>query len=124
RLVEAGRHDLARDLDRARISTIHGFCNRLLRTYPFAAGLDPRFRVLDESQARVVRSESFRAALASFCADGDPERVALLATYSGNGLRRMLTAGHETLRSAGRELVLEPGAAPDLAARVEELRVA
>ena len=61
-----------RDLDRARISTIHGFCNRLLRTHPFASGLDPRFRVLDESQARVIRSEAFRAALASFCGDGDP----------------------------------------------------
>jgi ATP-dependent exoDNAse (exonuclease V) beta subunit len=124
RLVEVGRLDLARDLDRARISTIHGFCNRLLRTYPFAAGLDPRFRVLDESQARVVRSEAFRAALAAFCADGDPARIGLLATYGGGRLRRMLTAAYETLRSAGRDLVLEPGAAPDLAAAVEEARTA
>ncbi len=72
RLLELDRLELARDLDRARISTIHGFCNRLLRTHPFASGLDPRFRVLDESQARVIRSEAFRAALASFCGDGDP----------------------------------------------------
>src|SRR5947207_13777865 len=90
RLLELGRPDLARDLDRGRISTIHGFCNRLLRTHPFAAGLDPRFRVLDESQARVIRSEAFRAALASFCAEGDSARVGLLATYTAEGLRRML----------------------------------
>src|SRR6266536_5346700 len=75
RLAELGRPELVRDLDGAWISTIHGFCNRLLRTYPFAAGLDPRFRVLDESQARVIRSEAFRAALASFCADGNPARA-------------------------------------------------
>ena len=31
-----GRHDLARRLDGAWISTIHGFCSRLLRTHPFA----------------------------------------------------------------------------------------
>ena len=50
RLVELGRTDLARELDGAWISTIHGFCNRLLKTYPLAAGLDPRFRELDEAQ--------------------------------------------------------------------------
>src|SRR5439155_4049438 len=76
-----GRPDLARALDGAWISTIHGFCHRLLRSYPFAAGLDPRFRVLDESQAKVIRSEAFGAALTSFCAAGDPERLQLLATY-------------------------------------------
>src|SRR3989440_8990292 len=42
-LVERGRTDLARRLDSAWIATIHGFCNRLLKAYPFAAGLDPRF---------------------------------------------------------------------------------
>src|SRR4051812_50000826 len=55
RLVERGRSDLARALDGAWISTIHGFCHRLLRSHPFAAGVDPRFRVLDESQGRGVR---------------------------------------------------------------------
>ncbi len=41
RLVETGRTDLARELDGAWISTIHGFCRRLLRSYPAAAGVDP-----------------------------------------------------------------------------------
>jgi ATP-dependent exoDNAse (exonuclease V) beta subunit len=41
-LADRGRHDLARELDGAWISTIHGFCARLLRAYPLAAGLDPR----------------------------------------------------------------------------------
>ena len=65
-LVERGRHDLARELDGAWISTIHGFCARLLKAYPFAAGLDPRFRELDEAQAAVLRGEAFDAALAEF----------------------------------------------------------
>src|SRR5437870_10120949 len=59
-LAERARHDLARQLDGAWISTIHGFCARLLRAYPLAAGLDPRFRELDEAQAAVIRSEADR----------------------------------------------------------------
>jgi ATP-dependent helicase/nuclease subunit A len=118
------RHDLARELDAAWISTIHGFCLRVLRAYPFAAGLDPRFRELDDAQAAVIRSEAFDRALAAFCADGDPRRLQLLATYGAAGLRRMLTGVYETLRSAGRELELGGGARPELADRVEELREA
>ena len=51
-----GRADLARELDGAWISTIHGFCARLLRAHPFAVGIDPRFRELDEEQGAVLRS--------------------------------------------------------------------
>jgi ATP-dependent helicase/nuclease subunit A len=123
-LVERGRPDLARALDGAWISTIHGFCHRLLRSHPFAAGVDPRFRVLDESQGRVVRGEAFEAALTQFCANDDPARLRLLAVYGADGLRRMLTGVYETLRSAGRELVLELGERPELETSVSELREA
>src|ERR687891_828975 len=108
-LRERGRHDLARELDGAWISTIHGFCNRILKAHPFEAGLDPRFRELDEAQAAVLRGEAFAAALAAFCKDEQPDRLRLLATYGANGLRRMLTGVYETLRAAGRPLVLELG---------------
>ncbi|HVS84925.1 MAG TPA: UvrD-helicase domain-containing protein, partial [Gaiellaceae bacterium] len=121
---ERGRHDLARELDGAWISTIHGFCNRLLKAHPFEAGLDPRFRELDDAQGAVIRGEAFRTALAEFCAGGDPDRLRLLATYGGEGLRRMLTGVYETLRSAGRELDLAVAGEPELEARVEELREA
>jgi len=63
RLVELGRPGLARELDAAWISTIHGFCHRLLKAHPFAAGVDPWFRVLDEPQSRVLQSEAFEEAL-------------------------------------------------------------
>ena len=120
-LLDRGRDDLARELDGAWISTIHGFCHRLLKTYPFAVGLDPRFRVLDDSQARVLRGEAFEQALAEFCAGDDPRRLRLLATYGAGGLRRMLTGVYETLRAAGRPLDLRLGGAPALEQRVELL---
>src|SRR5437762_12694205 len=103
-LVERGRPDLARELDGAWISTIHGFCHRHLRSHPLAAGVDPRFRVLDESQGRVLRSEAFADALPAFSADDDPERLRLVPPYGMANTRRMLIGVHETLRSAGREL--------------------
>jgi ATP-dependent helicase/nuclease subunit A len=124
RLAEAGRPQLARELDAAWISTIHGFCHRLLRSHPFAAGIDPRFRVLDDAQARVLQREAFEAALGEFCADGDEQRLGLLSTYGIRALRRMLTGVHETLRAAGRPLELELGTRPGLAAGIEELREA
>jgi ATP-dependent helicase/nuclease subunit A len=147
RLSELGRPELTRELDGAWISTIHGFCTRLLRQYPFAAGLDPRFRVLDEAQASVLRVEAFDEALTDFCAlrsdagqsptsrlklgrsdagqsptsrlqlGREPERLALLATYGSQALRRMLIGVHETLRAAGRPLELSLGDAPGLDVR-------
>ena len=113
-LRDRGRHDLARALDGAWISTIHGFCSRLLKAHPFAVGLDPRFREIDDAGAAVLRGEAFERALTAFCAGGAPERLRLLATYGAAGLRRMLTSVYETLRSAGRELVLELGERPSL----------
>ena len=62
-----GRHDLARRLDGAWISTIHGFCSRLLRAHPFPVGLDPRFHELADDQAAVLRGEAFESALGAFC---------------------------------------------------------
>jgi ATP-dependent helicase/nuclease subunit A len=119
-----GRPDLARELDGAWIATIHGFCHRLLKTYPFEAGLDPRFRELDEAQAAVLRSEAFDLALEEFCSTEEPARLQLLATYGARALRRMLTGIYETLRSAGRPLVLELGDRAPLEERVERLREA
>ena len=121
-LLGRGRPDLARELDGAWISTIHGFCNRLLKQHPFEVGLDPRFRELEEAAAAVLRGEAFERSLEAFCASGDEERLRLLATYRADGLRRMLTGVYETLRSAGRDLVLELGDRPSVVEAVGRLR--
>jgi ATP-dependent helicase/nuclease subunit A len=122
RLVSGGRHDLAREIDGAWISTIHGFCSRLLRLHPFEAGIDPRFRVLDDSQARVLKAEAFEAALAAFCAERAPERLALLATYGSRRLAAMLGGVFERLRSAGRPLELGRSDGGGLGAALARLR--
>ncbi len=68
--------------------------------------------------------EAFEKALADFCADHDPERLRLLATYGSSGLRRKLTGVYETLRSAGRELTLELGTWATVDERLAELQEA
>ena len=90
-LLERGRPDLARELDGAWISTIHGFCSRLLRAHPFSVGIDPRFHELDDEHGAVLRGEAFDRALEAFCAAGGSERLTLLATYGSKRLRKMLT---------------------------------
>lgn len=46
RLVEAGEH-----LDALACTTIHGFCQRLIKPYPVEADIDPGARVADEAEA-------------------------------------------------------------------------
>ena len=111
-LLDRGRPDVARDLDGAWISTIHGFCSRLLRSNPLEAGIDPSFHELGDEHGAVIRGEAFARALASFCSTQDAHRLRMLSTYGSRRLRKMLVGVHETLRSAGRplELSLEPPA--------------
>ncbi len=47
---------IERQLDAARVSTIHSFCVSLLRSQAIDAGLDPRFAVLDEKQTRALQN--------------------------------------------------------------------
>lgn len=121
-LQQKGRRDLARELDGAWISTIHGFCSRLLRQNAVAAGIDPSFRVLDAEQALIIGREAFATALGEICADGDEERMTLVVSYGRAGLQRMIVSAHETLRSAGRALEIELPAAASRAELEAALR--
>ncbi len=54
-----------RQLETAYISTIHGFCSRLLQENPFEAGVDPQFSVLDEPQAKRLLRAAFDETIAN-----------------------------------------------------------
>jgi ATP-dependent helicase/nuclease subunit A len=85
----------------AWVTTIHGFCNRVLAAHPVAAGVDPNFRVLDAPEAARAAREAFDDALVEFLADGDAAREETVAAYDLEGLRRMIAAVHDELRSRG-----------------------
>src|SRR4051812_48589896 len=47
-------------LDAASVSTLHGFCSRLLRQHFHLVGLDPAFAVLDGDEAKLLRFDVAR----------------------------------------------------------------
>ncbi|HEV2975865.1 MAG TPA: UvrD-helicase domain-containing protein [Solirubrobacteraceae bacterium] len=71
RLLELGERQAARDTEAAFVGTFHGFCARLLRAHPLAAGLDPDFKIVDEGQAARLRALAFQEAVRGFIAGGD-----------------------------------------------------
>ncbi len=94
----------ARATEGAWVSTIHGFCSRLLRAHPLAAGLDPGFTVLDEPRAARLRDEAFAAALRGFLAEGARPALDLVAAYRADALASAIPAVHDELRSRGQAL--------------------
>jgi ATP-dependent helicase/nuclease subunit A len=85
----------------AWVTTIHGFCNRVLAAHPVAAGVDPGFRVLDAPETARAAREAFDDALVEFLADGDTAREETVAAYDVEGLRGMIAGIHAELRSRG-----------------------
>jgi ATP-dependent helicase/nuclease subunit A len=113
---EARARELLPNLGGAWVTTIHGFCNRLLAGHPVAAGIDPRFRVLDATEAERAASEAFDRALDDFLANEEDAREELVASFDLAGLRSIVAGAHAELRSRGQaepRLLEQP--APDLA---------
>ncbi len=90
----------ARESERAWVMTIHGFCRRLLATHPAAAGIDPRFRVLDQAEASRLRREARDDALAEV-AGADRDAVEAIAAYRPDRFGDMAVLAYERLRSQG-----------------------
>ena len=85
----------------AWVTTIHGFCNRVLAAHPVAAGVDPGFRVLDAPETGRAAREAFDDALVDFLSGGDPAREETVAAFDVEGLRGMIAGVHAELRSRG-----------------------
>ncbi len=98
RLTELGEAEHARAVDAAWIGTIHGFCARVLRTQPLAAGLDPRFEVLDEPAAARVAAAAYEDALNAW--GRGPDAIDLTASY-GPALRDLVLGAYGSLRARG-----------------------
>lgn len=58
---EAGRESERREAEAAYISTIHGFCARILREWPVEARVDPGFGILDPIDAAIFHEEQLEA---------------------------------------------------------------
>lgn len=76
------------ELDAARIGTIHNLCGEILRAHPAEAGIDPRFAVLDETQAALLGQETVEAALV--WAVDQPEMAPLLDLLKERPLQELI----------------------------------
>jgi ATP-dependent exoDNAse (exonuclease V) beta subunit len=112
RFEALGDGERARATEAAWISTFHGFCARLLRTHALAAGIDPRFTVLDEDAARRLADAAFDAALDDLVAAHGEAALELIAAYRLRDLRDAILALHGELRSRGMDDPKLPPARP------------
>jgi ATP-dependent helicase/nuclease subunit A len=98
-------HRQATMVDRASISTLHGFCARVLRSHFHEVGIDPAFEVMDEDEARLLREEVLDALLAQWHARQDERGTAFgefLEAYAegrDGALRAMVLKVHDMLAS-------------------------
>src|SRR5215217_2105015 len=94
-----------RTLDGAVITTIHGFCARLLREFPIEARVDPQFLLLDEHRAAMMLELIVEEVLSEFISDGHVEISRLTL---GVGRSRLAAALAQLYREArGQGLGLE-----------------
>jgi ATP-dependent helicase/nuclease subunit A len=99
RLRELGDDESARATEGAWISTIHGFCARVVRAYALTAGLDPEFVVLDPVDAGQLSRSAFDAALSEVART--EAGANLIATYAPARLRVAIASTYAELRSRG-----------------------
>ena len=124
RLLELGERQAARDTEAAYVGTFHGFCARLLRAQPLAAGLDPDFAVLDEGLAGRLRRRAFEGAVRSWLSEDREEASDLLAAYGVDRVGTMLEQVYLELRSRGQQLPRLPAPVLDGDASEEGLEAA
>ncbi len=100
------RH-LLPQLPRATISTIHAFCARFLRERFLEAGLEPGFRVLDESAAAQAFSDALGRAFHDWYQHRDPKLRSVFCGMvemsgfdpEGEGLRHVVRRLHAFART-------------------------
>ena len=118
RLVEAELLEEALRLDRAYISTIHGFGLRLIREFAFDAGLSPLPRMLNDDEVKLLAG---RALASSACAGMMMQNLERFGYVTKNPtgisseelFRKRLLDFTATLRSIGKDvgaLLLIPAA--------------
>src|SRR5215208_3226035 len=86
-----------RTLDGAVITTIHGFCARLLREFPIEARVDPQFLLLDEHRAAMMLELIVEEVLSDFISGGHVEISRLTL---GVGRSRLAAALAQVYRQA------------------------
>src|SRR5579862_3018019 len=106
RLAEAFREraDIRGKLERAYVSTVDGFCTRLLKEHAIFAGVDPEFRVLDERESLRAQRECVDQALDELFAQ-EPDRArALMRGLAAIDTGAEVLGVYDAIRAAGKAI--------------------
>ena len=90
-----------RTLDGAVITTIHGFCARMLREFPVEARVDPQFLLLDEHRAAMMLELIVEEVLSEFISNGHVEISRLTLGVGRSRLAAALTQLYRETRGKG-----------------------
>ncbi len=80
------------ELSSQHVSTIHGFCRRIISQHPVELGLDPQFGIIATADQQRTLKEALLDTLQQAAEDADPSLLALSESYSVDTIRRLL--GH------------------------------
>lgn len=78
--------------DQARISTIHGFCNGILKENPVEAELDPAFNVAEENDMHEFLEDSVTSFIKKALAEANAAVQTLVRAYGVAGFKAQLMA--------------------------------
>jgi len=90
-----------RALEGAVITTIHGFCSRLLHEFPVEANIDPQFVLLDEHQAAMLLEAVVEESLADAIHHENEKIIQLAQGTSRAALATALVELHRKYRGEG-----------------------
>jgi len=88
-------------MERAWVSTVHGFCARLLRENAVFAGVDPEFYVADERESWRLQQESMAAAMDALFQEHPAEIRALIRGLSSMEFEEAVLSAYDAMRGAG-----------------------
>lgn len=103
KLVELFAHDAQLpEIESAWVSTIHGFCARLLKENAIAAGVDPRFTVLDARESEELQSICLHAALDELVELHRKDALELIEALQTPWIAGDLANAYDGIRCAGK----------------------
>ena len=91
-------------LERAWVSTVHGFCARLLRENAVFAGVDPEFRIVEGNEAWRMQQESIAAAIDALFQEHPARLRALIRGLSSLDFEKAVLSAYDTMRGAGKRV--------------------
>ncbi len=77
--------EILRELESARIQTIHAFCGATLRAHAVELGIDPDFAVLDEPTANALLNEVLQQEVTRLLRERNPDLQELVLRYGLEG---------------------------------------